>query len=86
MAALAEFAPEGTVSIGTVRGNIELALPADARASVDAAVRVGRINCDVPLRERTGDRLRLRGVLNGPGGTVTLRTTSGNIEIRTATA
>ncbi len=83
---VAELGEGGEVTVGTVRGDIEVALPPAARATIDAAVRAGRINSSAPLLERTGDRFRLRGLLNGPGGTVTLRTTSGDIEVRTTSA
>jgi len=80
---MAEFANDGAVTVGTVRGDIEVTLPQTTRATIEAAVRAGRISSAAPLLERTGDRFRLRGVLNGPGGMVSLRTTSGDIDIGT---
>lgn len=83
---LVELGAEGSVTIGNVRGNIDLALPPSARASIDATVRSGRLSCALPLVERIGERFRLHGVLNAPGATVSLRTTSGDIDLRATPA
>ncbi len=83
---LEEFEEQGTITVGTVRGDIKVTLPSTARAVIDAAVRAGRLSCSAPLLERASDRFRLQGLLNGPGGTVTLRTTSGDIDIWTTPA
>lgn len=77
----------GAVNGETMSGDVEIRLPSDARATIDAATMSGEINCMLPLQDRAADRgtLRrrtLRGVLNGPGAVITLRTASGDIEIR----
>lgn len=77
----------GAINGETMSGDVEIRLPSDARATIDAATMSGEINCMLPLQDRAADRgtLRrrtLRGVLNGPGAVITLRTASGDIEIR----
>lgn len=83
-AGIAALPEDGTVSLETLSGDIDLSLPAESRGTIDAAVRSGEVECAIPLTNRTGDRRSLRGSLNGPGADITLRTTSGDIEIRGA--
>ncbi|HEV8354196.1 MAG TPA: DUF4097 family beta strand repeat-containing protein [bacterium] len=79
--------PEGgTLSVETMRGDVVVALPADSRATIDAATMSGDVACRLPLQERSTDRgtMRrrvIRGILNAPGALVTLRTTSGDIQV-----
>jgi len=80
---LTDFPGQATVLAGTVRGNVDLSLPSNARTTIDASVRAGHIRSSVPLLNRSEERGSLRGTLNGPGGEVRLRTTSGDIDIRT---
>ncbi len=84
--ALTDLAQDSLVSIETMSGDLELALPPDARATVDAAVRSGDLTCSPPLLGLSADRRSLRGVFNAPGATIILRTTSGDIDIRSVTA
>lgn len=78
---LEEFSA-GEIQVETVSGDIEVALPAGARVTVDASVRSGEIECTLPLQDARRDRRTLQGVLNAPGGRVTLHALSGDIEIR----
>lgn len=78
---LAVLPDDEAVSLRTMSGDINLSLPEHSRATIDAAVTSGEVDCEVPLQDRQGDRRRLRGMLNGPGAAVTLRTTSGDIDI-----
>jgi hypothetical protein len=73
---------EGDVSAETVSGDIKLTLPADARATIEASTRSGRVYSALPLAEQTTGFRTLRGVLNGPGATVRLQATSGDVEVR----
>lgn len=79
--ALTALPSTASVSVETLSGDIRLQLPPDAHASIDAVVRSGEVDCALPLRAQTGDRRSVRGTLNGPGATVTLRATSGDIDI-----
>jgi len=79
----------GTVSAETMSGDVEALIPADARVTIDAATVSGEITCALPLQGPAAGQAptrgrTLRGVLNGPGGTVTLRTTRGDVGIRSA--
>jgi DUF4097 and DUF4098 domain-containing protein YvlB len=82
--------PEGgTLSVETMRGDIDVSLPADSRATIDAATMSGDVACALSLQDRSSDRGTMRrrvvrGVLNAPGALVTLRTTSGDIRIEGA--
>jgi DUF4097 and DUF4098 domain-containing protein YvlB len=72
---------QGTVTIETVSGDIKLTVPTDGRAAIDAATRSGDITTGIPLAEQTTGFRSLRGVLGGPGATVRLHATSGDIRI-----
>jgi DUF4097 and DUF4098 domain-containing protein YvlB len=71
--------------VGTGDGNIELRLPQDFSAEVDAHTGDGHIDLDFPvavngsLREST-----IRGKMNGGGQTLELRSGDGNISLRKA--
>jgi DUF4097 and DUF4098 domain-containing protein YvlB len=82
--AMTVLAVNASVSLETLSGDIRLQLPQDAHASIDAVVGSGEVDCALPLRSQTGDRRSVRGILNGPGATVTLRATSGDIDIGAA--
>lgn len=73
---------EGGVSVDTKSGDIDVRLPLEARASIEATVMSGEIDCSLPLQERVTDRRLLRGLLNGGGTPVRLRALSGDITIR----
>jgi len=73
---------EGSVVAETISGDITLAVPADSRATIDASTRSGSISAGLPLTEQTTGFRSLRGVLNGPGATVRLQATSGDVAVR----
>jgi hypothetical protein len=80
---------DGAVTAETMSGDIEATLPPDARATIDAATVSGAIACTLPLQGPAAGQApargrTLRGILNAPGATVTLRTTRGDIGIRSA--
>lgn len=70
----------------TTNGRIEVSLPGDLAANVDASTTNGSIKSDIPVSTRSFDRNSLRGTLNGGGTPVRLRTTNGGISIRAAAA
>ena len=72
---------EGALAVETMSGDITVRLPAAARATIEAATRSGTVQSRVALRETVSDRRSLRGVLNGPGATISLSAVSGDIEI-----
>jgi hypothetical protein len=67
----------------TTNGRIEVAVPRDFAADVDAGTTNGEISTDFPVTTtRTGSN-SLRGAINGGGTPLRMRTTNGGIEIRT---
>jgi len=76
--------PDGAdLALHTTNGGIDLALPADVRASVEVSTTNGSVASDFPL-ERTGrwGPKRMHGDLNGGGGRIRLETTNGGVAIR----
>jgi hypothetical protein len=76
------------VSLETVNGGVQLALPRDSEASVIARVTNGGIHTGSLPFTATGEttRRRFEGTLNGGGATVNLETTNGGIHLSEATA
>lgn len=73
----------GDMSFRSTNGGITLALPADARASVEARTTNGGIHTDFPITvQGSFSKKRLEGEINGGGGRIELRTTNGGIKIR----
>lgn len=68
-------------------GRLTLELPQDFAATVDLHTSDGHLDLDLPLAV-TGrlDKNSVRGVLNGGGGTVSVRTGDGSILLRKTTA
>jgi hypothetical protein len=82
-AELIQLAQGQPLRFETTNGRIVVALPAGARADVDAATTNGSINSDLPVATtRAGDNT-LRGTINGGGTSLKMRTTNGGITIRT---
>lgn len=73
---------EASLTVETMSGDIEVGLPPSSRATVEATTRTGSITSGLTLQPAPGDGRSLRGVFNGPGGTVRLSTLSGDIEIQ----
>jgi hypothetical protein len=69
---------KGDIRADGLQGSAEFRV---ARASIDAAVRTGRISSILSLAQVTSDRRSLRGILNEPGAKVAMRTVSGDIDI-----
>lgn len=74
-------AVQEALHVDTVSGDIHVALPPQARATIDAATRSGEVECRLPLQDRQGSRRSLHGVLNGPGATIRLQALSGDVDI-----
>jgi Putative adhesin len=64
-------------------GSIEVAIPNDLSADIDANSHDGSVSTDVPLTiQGTVGKSRLRGKLNGGGQTLTIHTGDGSIHLR----
>lgn len=74
--------PEGReLGLSTTNGSVNVRLPRDARLSLDATTRNGRINSELDVTGGEETRTRLSGDINGGGGTLRIRTTNGSVEI-----
>jgi len=84
----------GMSSLETQGGDVQIVLPADAKATIDARIRIRRgwggdkeeyeIISDFPAETHEKDSKLIRGryVIGGGGATIRLETVNGNIEIR----
>ncbi len=81
---LASLASDRSVSLESVNGSVELAVPADADAEFEAETVHGRIRSDFGFEVKRGDYVgsSLRGTLGSGGARVELETVNGSIEIR----
>jgi DUF4097 and DUF4098 domain-containing protein YvlB len=69
-------------NIRTVDGSIEVSLPADFQANINASTQDGHIRLDVPVTVQGEiSKSRVRGTLNGGGPELTLKSTDGSIRI-----
>ncbi|HKR64711.1 MAG TPA: DUF4097 family beta strand repeat-containing protein [Thermoanaerobaculia bacterium] len=68
----------------TTNGRIEVVVPPNFAADVDADTTNGSISTDLPVATTHVARNSLRGTINGGGAPLRLRTTNGGIEIRTS--
>jgi DUF4097 and DUF4098 domain-containing protein YvlB len=69
----------------TSGGSITLSIPPSTAAEIDASTSGGDVRCTIPVT--TAGKLeesRLRGTMNGGGSLILLRTTGGDVTIRTA--
>jgi hypothetical protein len=72
------------VAVDVTDGPIDLAVPADARASITAQSTNGRVSvATLPIQpDEVSSGRRIRGRLNGGGAAIALTTTNGDIQIR----
>ncbi len=70
------------VTCETVNGGVEIALPADVGAKVDASTVNGGVHSDLPLTVETSGRGSIHGTLGAGGSTIKLRSVNGGITIR----
>ncbi len=74
------------LSFKTINGEINLELPSNLGASVEAQTLNGSINSDFPLTvtSQTEDRKRLKGTIGAGGRSLSLKTLNGSIHLRIA--
>jgi hypothetical protein len=85
---IAMAAVTGDIDIETTNGGIQLRLPENAKATVEARCVNGGIRVDEALSVQTVEKTRrlFRGSLNGGGSRVSVDTTNGGIRIAAASA
>jgi len=70
------------MDFSTTNGSIELNLPKDIAANIDAKTTNGKVKTDFPITVKgTLSRKKMRGKINGGGGNISLHTTNGGIRI-----
>jgi len=70
-------------SIHTTNAGVELTLPTDLKATLDASTTNGGITMDLPVTVQGYDsRHQIHGALNGGGPELSVQTTNGGIRIR----
>jgi DUF4097 and DUF4098 domain-containing protein YvlB len=74
------------MSFETTNGRINLSVPSNMAADIDASTTNGRIESEIPITTKSSSKRSLRGSLNGGGTDITLRTTNGGISIRPTSA
>jgi len=81
---VAAFAPQagGLYELKTSHGDVDVKLPASAPCSIDAETSAGDLTCSLPGAVQTKTRHSLKATVAGGGPTVTARTASGDVTIR----
>ena len=70
-------------SITSGDGSIDVAVPADLAANIDASSGDGHISSDIPVTvEGIMSKSKLRGKMNGGGSTLTIHTGDGSIRLK----
>jgi DUF4097 and DUF4098 domain-containing protein YvlB len=70
-------------SISSGDGGIDVALPSDLSADIDASTHDGHITSDIPITvEGVISKSRVRGKMNGGGQTLTIRTGDGSVHLK----
>ena len=85
-AELLDVTPGKAVRAETTNGRITLSVPSNFAAKLDAGTTNGSITTDLPVTTTETGHHTLRGMVNGGGPEVRLRTTNGSIEIKATTA
>jgi Putative adhesin len=68
--------------VRTTNARVDLSVPADFKANLNASTVNGRITSDLPITvQGDRDRQELRGTLNGGGPEMNIRTTNGAIRV-----
>lgn len=79
---LNEVDDAGEMSFHTTNGGIDLYLPRDVEADIEASTTNGSISTDFPLEIRGRfNKKRIRGRINGGSGLIDLHTVNGSIRI-----
>jgi len=84
-AELVRVAKGQPLSLSTTNGSIQIEVPRDLAADIEAGTTNGSINTDLPVETTHFKRNSLRGTINGGGTPVRLHTTNGGISIKTRT-
>jgi hypothetical protein len=72
-------------NISSGDGGIDVALPGDLPANIDASTSDGHISSDIPITvEGIISKSRIRGKMNGGGSTLTIHTGDGSIHLKQA--
>jgi DUF4097 and DUF4098 domain-containing protein YvlB len=72
-------------NISSGDGGIDVALPGDLPANIDASTSDGHISSDIPITmEGIISKSRVRGKMNGGGSTLTIHTGDGSIHLKQA--
>jgi len=82
-------APQADCRLEAIGGGIQLTLPGSAALDLDAHSAGGEIKSDLPVTRRDSGRSPtggLRGKINGGGPVLTLRASSGDIQIKASAA
>ena len=75
--------PQGTCSLNTVNGGIDLQIPRDTSAEFSASLANGTISLtDLVLQNAVSSRTSMRGKLGEGAGRITLQTVNGDIRAR----
>ena len=83
VAELRTVAPGGEVELSTTNGNVEVFLPFDIKATLDAQTTNGRVSVAFPVTMEGAMSSKLvRGTINGGGSALSFATTNGNVEVR----
>jgi hypothetical protein len=70
-------------SVTSGDGSIDVAVPADLPANIEASSGDGRITSDIPITmEGVMSKSRIRGKMNGGGSTLTIHTGDGSIHLK----
>jgi Putative adhesin len=73
---------QGTWNIHTGDGSVDLELPGQLQANIDASTHDGHISLDIPVTvEGTFSSSRINGKMNGGGATIIVRTGDGSIHL-----
>jgi hypothetical protein len=74
--------PRGAMQMGTTNGNIQLALPREVHANLEALTTNGRVNINYKVTTQGVITSRgIRGTIGGGGVRIELQTTNGNIDV-----
>ncbi|MCU0493435.1 MAG: DUF4097 domain-containing protein, partial [Chloroflexaceae bacterium] len=68
-------------SITTLSGDVRLRLPADSNLQLEASSLSGDLESNLSLRDMVQERRELKGTLGNGGPTLTISTTSGNVQV-----
>ncbi|HEX7077510.1 MAG TPA: DUF4097 family beta strand repeat-containing protein [Candidatus Eisenbacteria bacterium] len=75
----------GVVNLQTTNGDVDVRLPKDVAATVEATTTNGKVNLDFPVVSQGRLTTKsIRGTIGGGGARVSLQTTNGNVDLSPA--